>query len=76
MFKRLITNLGKKGSLKLSSIFAWTGPATFVGGIVFRLVMCVATTLLSSITQITVKRMAKRRSTDISQSKTQLESDQ
>lgn len=76
MFKRLITSLGKKGSLKLASIFAWTGPATFVGGIVFRLVMCVATTLLSSITQITVKRMAKRRSTDISQSKTQLESDQ
>lgn len=76
MFKRLITSLSKKGSLRLASIFAWTGPATFVGGIVFRLVMCVATTLLSSVTQLAVKRMTKQRSTDVLQSKAQLESNQ
>ena len=76
MFKRIITNLGKKGSLRLASIFAWTGPATFVGGIAFRLVMCIATAFLGSVTQLAVKRMTKQRSVDISQSKAQLESNQ
>lgn len=76
MFKRIITKLGTKGSLRLASIFAWTGPATFVGGIAFRLVMCIATAFLSSVTQLAVKRMAKRRSTDVLQSKAQLESKQ
>lgn len=76
MFKRIITKLGAKGSLRLASIFAWTGPATFVGGIAFRLVMCIATTLLSSITQLAVKRVAKQRSVDISQCKARLESNQ